>query len=91
MLDMINATSGLYHEVAILEKGGVFSAIALSRLATNGLTVLGRNDPRSQPMINNSPQHCLNGGKTNFENSIRHSRDNGWMLVWRGFPYGRTN
>jgi|CXWL01.1.fsa_nt_gi hypothetical protein len=90
MQDLISKTTGMHHEVAVLEKGGLFSVVALT-ITTGGIVMLGRNDPRNEPPVSNSVQHCREGGGKNFENSIRHSQDNGWRLVWRGFPYGRPN
>jgi hypothetical protein len=87
MLDMINETS-LEHEAAILTKNGVYSVIALSVAPSCGLIVLGRSDIRTDA-IHNSHQKDRETGQTNFENSLKHSVDNGWRIVWRGFPYGK--
>lgn len=83
------AYCGNYHEVAIFTKGELTSVVALSR-STSGIVLIGRNDPRSQPAITNSPQCCFNTAKARFQNAIQTSVDNGWSLVWRGFPYGKT-
>lgn len=79
---------GDYHEVAIFTKDGVTSVVALSR-SSCGRVVIGRTDPRSEPMITHSQQCCFNTAKIRFQNAIETSVDNGWSLAWRGFPYGR--
>lgn len=88
MLDMPFCTNNVRsHEVVVLEKAGVFSVLAMSS-AVNGLVVIGRTDPRSLPPVNQSRQDSIESGRVNFENSVRHSQDNGWRIVWRGHPYG---
>lgn len=80
---------GAYHEVAIFEKTGVTSVVALSR-SLCGIIVIGRTDPRAEPSITNSPQCCFKEAKARFQNAIQTSVDNGWSLIWRGFPYGSS-
>jgi len=75
-----------YHYAVLMQKGGEFSVLALSR-GTHGITMLGRS---GRDGIHRSLQtEGFEAAKRNFENSILSSVDNGWSVAWRGFPYGR--
>lgn len=75
------------HEVAILEKGGVFGVIALST-CDDGTVILGRLDPRRSTGLTKSQQDDEAAGRERFEYSLRSSQASGWRIVWRGQPYG---
>lgn len=88
MLDVVNNVN-VHHEVAIFEKAGNFSVLALTHSKVVGVTVIGRVDGRSPRT--QAAQGCLKCGQKGFELAISTSIENGWKIAWRGFPYGRKD
>jgi hypothetical protein len=78
----------LDHRVAVLEKDGRFACIALTECAMPpGAFVLGRSDHNG---LTHSPHNeGRDAALRAFAGSLRTSIENGWRVVWSGFPFGQ--